>query len=164
MSSQLQREQRFADILQANRQLIYKVCYMYATDAENLKDLYQEVLANIWNGIDSFRSESKLSTWIYRVAINTCVAFFRKHSRECHASSLDGIVDVADPDDGTRLANLREMYRLINRLGRIDKAIVLLWLDEHSYDEISSIVGLTKNNVASRLHRARQKLKAESDC
>ena len=163
MGKNLQRERIFMDMVNEHRQLIYKVCYMYSTDASYLKDLYQEILINIWNGLDSFRSESKVSTWIYRVAINTCVAFIRKHSKEQHAASVDEIADVAFADDGSRMANLREMYRLINGLGKIDKAIVLLWLDEHSYDEIAEIVGLSKANVASRLYRAKQKLVDDSN-
>ncbi|MDE6572234.1 MAG: sigma-70 family RNA polymerase sigma factor, partial [Duncaniella sp.] len=74
------KETRFMAILDDNRRLIYKVCYMYADDSEHFNDLYQEVLANIWQGLDSFRGDSRQSTWIYRVAINTCVTYYRRNS------------------------------------------------------------------------------------
>ena len=89
-----QKEARFVAIVNDNRQLICKVCYMYATDNDHFKDLYQEVLASLWQGLDSFRGDSKMSTWIYRTAINTCVTFFRRHkSHSQETMSLDVALD-----------------------------------------------------------------------
>ena len=144
--------------MQRHDALIYKVCYMYAEDLEHLRDLHQEVAANIWSGLGSFSGRSKVSTWVYRVALNTCITFFRRHGKHSSAERLDGMrLDIVDDGD-ERSARLKEMYELIGRLDRIDKAIVMLWLDEHSYDEISSVMGMTRANVASRLHRIRQRL------
>lgn len=151
------KEQSFLDIIAQNQQLIYKVCYMYATDDDHFKDLYQEVLINLWQGIDRFRGDARLSTWIYRICINTCVTYFRRNHYHDETMSLDNIVEIPD-GDVSRLNDLKEMYRLISRLRKLDKAIILMWLDEKSYDEIAEVTGLTRNNVASRIHRIKAKL------
>lgn len=162
MEHKIEKEQQFTAIIESNRQLIYKVCYMYASDDDHFKDLYQEVLINLWKGLDHFRGEAQLSTWIYRTCINTCVSVYRKNHKYEEMLSLEG-VSVEDSDDGTRLQQLHEMYGLINRLDCMEKAIILLWLDEKSYDEISEITGISRNNVASRLRRIKIKLQQLSE-
>lgn len=143
--------------------LIYKVCYMYSDDSEHLKDLYQEVLANLWQGLDGYMSRSKPSTWIYRVAINTCITYFRRHGKHSDVARIDdamlGIVD----ENQEHAEQLRQMYEMIAQLGKLDRAIIMLWLDEHSYDEISDVTGLSRNNVASRLYRIKQRLMKLND-
>lgn len=162
MSHKSEKEQQFIAIIESHRQVIYKVCYMYAADDDHFKDLYQEVLINLWRGIDRFRGDAQLSTWIYRTSINTCVTYYRRNHKHDEMLSLEG-VSVVDNDDGTRLQQIKELYRLISRLDRMEKAIILLWLDEKSYDEISEIVGLSRNNVASRLRRIKIKLQHFSE-
>lgn len=162
MGYKSEKELQFIAIIENNRQVIYKVCYMYAADDDHFKDLYQEVLINLWRGIDRFRGDAQLSTWIYRTSINTCVTYYRRNHKHDEALSLEG-VSVVDNDDGTRLQQIKELYRLISRLDRMEKAIILLWLDEKSYDEISEITGLSRNNVASRLRRIKIKLQHFSE-
>ena len=151
----------------ANKAVIAKVCYMYATDNEHFKDLFQETQINIWQAIDKFRGESALSTWIYRITINTCISCFRHARRHAGTMSLDpqAMLAVADmaTDDHERAQCLREMYSLINRLPAIDKAIVMMWLDDKSYQEIAEVTGLSRNNVATRLSRCKQRLAAMSE-
>lgn len=149
-------------VVNDSRQMIYKVCYMYATDNDHFNDLYQEVLASLWQGLDSFRGDSKLSTWVYRTAINTCVTFFRKNKKHGqNTMSLDDVTDLP-AEDTTRAELLKEMYRLISGLNKMDKALIMMWLDEMSYDEISDVTGLTRNNVATRLRRIKQRLVDEN--
>lgn len=156
-------EQAFTELLERNRQLISKVCYMYASDGEHFKDLCQEVATNLWQGHKSFRGDSAESTWVYRVALNTCVSYFRRQSgRRVETVDLENAAYV-EADTGERTEQLREMYRLISALGKIDKALILLWLDEKSYDEMAEITGLSRGNVASRLHRVRQRLAKQAD-
>lgn len=156
------KESRFMTVVNDNRQMIYKVCYMYATDNDHFKDLYQEVLASLWQGLDSFRGDSKMSTWIYRTAINTCVTFFRKHkSHGVDTVGLEAIADIPG-DDNARTDMLKEMYRLISGLNKMDKALILMWLDERSYEEIAEVTGLSRNNVATRLRRIKQRLVEEN--
>ncbi|MCM1292937.1 MAG: sigma-70 family RNA polymerase sigma factor [Bacteroides sp.] len=152
------KQDQFMELIGQNTGLIYKVCYMYAIDGYSVKDLYQEVLANLWAGIDSFNGKSKLTTWIYRVAINTCVSYHRRNDRHTGHSTIDETTpdDADDSDEHHRM--LRQMYEMISRLGRLDKAVVMLWLDEYSYDEIATMTGLSRTNVATRLHRIKQKL------
>lgn len=156
MNKKEEKEQRFLALIDCNKQIIYKVCYMYANDENHFNDLYQEVMVNLWQGMDGFRGDAQLSTWVYRVCINTCVSIFRRSGKLGISLSVDEIIDI--PYDDSRSSQLKEMYQLINRLNRMEKAIILMWLDEKSYDEIAEVTGLTRNNVASRLHRIKAKL------
>lgn len=160
MSQSPAKERQFLQVVSQHRQLLYKICYMYAVDGEHFKDLYQEVLANIWQGFDTFRGEASISTWLYRTAFNTCVTYFRRTSR--HSAGrvpLESVLGLEnDESDSLRLQRLRKMYSLISDLSRIDKALIMMWLDEKSYDEIASLTGLTRNNVATRLRRIKLKL------
>lgn len=159
MTKDTQKEERFNAVVSDHRTTLYKVCYMYAEDSEHFKDLWQEVLANVWQGLDSFRGEAKLSTWLYRTAINTCVTYFRRTSRHSQGRiSLDALAEIPGDDSGQRTAQLKRMYSLIADLGKLDKAIILMWLDEKSYDEIAELTGLGRNAVATRLRRIKLKL------
>ena len=161
---QSEKESRFMKVVNDSRQLICKVCYMYATDRDHFQDLYQEVLANIWVGLDSFRGKAAISTWLYRTAINTCVTFFRRHNTHATSmTSLDFAADLEADDGSLRAEQLREMYSLISGLDKLDKAIILMWLDERSYDEIAEVTGFSRNNVATRLHRIKQRLARQSN-
>lgn len=138
--------------------MIYKVCYLYTTQHATLGDLYQEVILNLWKAYPRFRKECKVSTWIYRIALNTCISFIRKekHSgnRGTHPRSR-----LADGRKDELTEMLRQLYRMINQLGQLDKSIILLYLEEKSYEEISEITGLTVTNVATKLSRIKDKLK-----
>ena len=148
----------FLHDVEANTGLIYKVCYMYAEDSEHLKDLYQEVVANLWQGYAKFKGEAKISTWIYRVSINTCVSYIRRESgrRSSHVAIDDAATGIIY-ESHERDMCLKMMYEMISTLGRIDKAVIMLWLDEYSYDEIALMTGISRNNVASRIHRIKQR-------
>lgn len=157
MNSAPDKERQFLDLIDCNRQLICKVCYMYATDSNHFNDLYQETLINIWQGLDKFRGDAQVSTWIYRTAINSCITFYRRNKVMSNASSIDGLPELID-DRSDKPSQLKELYRLVSCLNKMDKALVLLWLDEKTYDEISAVTGISRNNVASRLRRIKAKL------
>lgn len=157
MELKKENEQAFLALVKEYRRLIYKVCYLYATDEEHLKDLHQEVLINLWQGFQGFKGEAKISSWIYRVSLNTCISFYRKNSKMTDTMPLESLLGLTTEDD-EKTVHLREMYRLISRLNRLEKAIILLWLDEHSYEEIAEITGLSRNNIASKLKRIKEKL------
>lgn len=150
-------KQAFEETVRQYDGVIRKVCYFYATDVDDFDDLRQEALVNLWRGFPGFRGDASMSTWIYRVTLNSCVSFFRKHRRRGNTVPVDEHPELIAEDD-EKGAMLREMYRMINRLPAADKALILLWLDEHSYDEIASIMGQPRNTVASRLRRAKEKL------
>ncbi|MCH3969109.1 MAG: sigma-70 family RNA polymerase sigma factor [Prevotella sp.] len=150
----LQKE--FAQIVKENKSTIYTVCYMFAKDSDDVNDLFQEVLVNLWKVFDSFMGHSNIRTWIYRIALNTCISLNRKKRLKTIPLSLD-VNLFEDKDEETRQVKL--LHDRINRLELFDRAIVLLWLENISYDEIGAIVGISTHNVASRLFRIKEKLK-----
>ena len=145
-------EQEFVSVVREYERVIYKVCYLYTTPNATLNDLYQEVVLNLWKAFPKFRRECKISTWIYRIALNTCISFIRKEK------NIPEIVTLTQEADQTQ-AMLRQLYRMINRLGQLEKSIILLYLEEKSYEEIAEITGLTLTNVATKLSRIKDKLK-----
>ena len=129
-----------------------------STPNATLNDLYQEVVLNLWKAFPKFRRECKISTWIYRIALNTCISFIRKEKNIPEIVTLTQEADRTEETDETQ-AMLRQLYRMINRLGQLEKSIILLYLEEKSYEEIAEITGLTLTNVATKLSRIKDKLK-----
>lgn len=154
---QADRQHRFLTLADAYKDVIAKVCSVYASDSAPFADLYQEVMVNLWTGLDTFRGEAKESTWIYRLALNTCITWHRRSKRQPLGVAIDSAFDIADTADPSQ-GRVAELYALIARLDPFDKALITLWLDEKPYDEISAIMGISKANVATRLHRVRQRL------
>lgn len=153
-----QQEKEFIALVEAYKQVIYKVCYIYAVDTENLNDLYQEVVINLWKAFPRFRGECKVSTWIYRIGLNTCISFFRKSRSKPEVVPIT--VDLESfPADEDKTVQLRELYRLINSLAKLERALILLWLEEKSYQEIADIIGISRGNVAVKLNRIKEKLR-----
>ena len=148
----------FVDILNNHRGLIYKVCHLYCDDPEDRKDLFQEIVLQVWKSLGSFREESTIGTWMYRIALNTAITHFRKERRLGGKVSLTGI-DIPDLNDSNEKEDqLKELFKAIENLDRIDKSIILLYLEEKNYEEISEITGLTRTNVGVRLNRIKIKL------
>ena len=139
--------------------MIYKVCYLYTTPTAILNDLYQDVVLNLWKAFPKFRRECKISTWIYRIALNTCISFIRKEKNVPEFVTLNREGDWMTEENDPLQEMLRQLYRMINQLGQLDKSIILLYLEDKSYDEISEITGLTVTNVATKLSRIKDKLK-----
>lgn len=152
-------EQEFLTVVRQYERVIYKVCYLYANPNAPLNDLYQDVVLNLWKAFPKFRKECKISTWIYRIALNTCISFYRKEKNVPEIISLspgfDRITESHDPVNEM----LKQLYRMINQLGQLDKSIILLYLEDKSYEEIAEITGLTVTNVATKLSRIKDKLK-----
>lgn len=146
---------RFDTLINQHSGLISRICFSYSTDEEDYKDLYQDVLINLWKGLENFRGESSSTTWIYRVALNTCVSTFRKRKNRPGTQSLDSVpIDIADEsDEDNSRERLEWLHRRISELNPIDKAIVTMWLDDRSYNEIAEVVGMSPNNIGLRLHR-----------
>lgn len=157
-----QKEKQFTSLVMEYKRVIYKICYMYATDGDNFKDLYQEVVINLWRGYDGYAGKGKLSSWIYRVGLNTCISFYRQQQHHGERTSLDVLYGLeAENDETTK--RLKEMYRLIAGLDKFERAVILLWLDENSYEEIAEIVGVPRNTVATRLKRIKDKLTRQAN-
>jgi len=153
-------EREFIALVQANERIIYKVCSFYVSPGVPAADLYQEVVANLWRGCAGFRGESAPSTWIYRVALNTCVSFIRRERRFSRPLPEPAEPPHTEPDADGGEERIATLYRAIATLGDIDRAIVLLWLEERSYAEIAEITGLSPTNIGVRLNRIKTKLKS----
>lgn len=151
-------ERRFADIMRDYDSMIMRICFGYSRTAAEFADLHQDALINIWQGLPGFKGDSSLKTWIYRVTLNTCVSTVRSERRRVTQTALDDFYNLVD-EDADRRRLVSEMHDCISKLTPVDKAIMLLWLDNFSYDEIAATVGLGRNTVASRLRRAKEKLK-----
>ncbi len=152
-------ERDFASLVKQHSRIINKVSYFYATDRLPFDDLRQEIYVNIWLGLSQFRGDSKMSTWIYRVAVNSALMALRSSRPKIETVSLDfGLLDVTTEIDDTQRENLQALRSLIKRLEDMEKAIILLWLDEYSYDEIADTIGLKRNTVAVKIHRIKEKL------
>ena len=152
-------KQEFVDLINNNRGLIFKVCNLYCKQAEDRKDLFQEVVLQLWKSFPSFKGGPASSTWIYRVALNTAISNFRKTSKRPEQVAMTHYDFEIPTMCGTELAeNTSILYEAINHLNEIEKAIIMLYLDEKTYDEISEIIGITNSNVGARLNRIKTKL------
>lgn len=135
---------------------------MFSNNPDEVADLFQEILINLWKGFPQFRGDSNVKTWIYRVSLNTCISSERKKSRKVETLPLAMDINLfSDYDDDTKQVQM--LRDRINKLGPFDRAIVLLWLENLSYDEISAIVGISAKNVSVRLVRIKEQLKKMSN-
>ena len=151
-------EQEFTKVVREHKGTIYTVCYMFSKDEDEVADLFQEILINIWKGFENFRGDSSMRTWIWRISFNTCVSYEKKKSRKGSTSPLSLSINLFDDsDEDTR--QIKMLQKRIRQLGPFDRAIVLLWLDDLSYAEIGEIVGISEKNVSVRLVRIREQLK-----
>lgn len=154
-------ETEFAQIVKENKSTIYTVCYMFSKDLEEVNDLFQEALVNMWKGFTSFKGRSNVSTWVWRVTLNTCISSDRKKKlRRTEPLTMElNMFDGHDKDN----RQIQMLHQRISRLQPFDRAIVLLWLENMSYEEIASIVGISVKNVSVRLFRIKEELKKMSN-
>ncbi len=154
-------EKDFANIVRKHKNTIYTVCYMFSQDSDEVEDLFQETLINLWKGFAQFRGDSSPATWIWKVSLNTCISFDRKKRRRGESVPLSMNINLFEDDDNDS-RQIEMLRKRINQLGPFDRAIVLLWLENLSYEEIGEIVGITAKNVSVRLVRIREQLKKMS--
>ncbi len=154
-----QQEELFARLVREHKSTIYTVCYMFSQDEDEVNDLFQETLINVWKGMDGFRQESKFSTWVYRVALNTCLMQERKKKREGEKVPLTMSVNLFEDNDDAKIKQVRQLHERISQLALVDRALVMLWLEGMSYDEIGAIVGISAQNVGVKLFRIKEQLK-----
>jgi len=159
------KKAKFKTIIKENDQKILGICRYYSSNGEDLKDMYQEVLINIWKSVDSFRGDAQLRTWIYRVAVNTVLGFTNKEIRRQKIflnQSDPSWQNLADIDENTAKEK-EELFQIlenqINQLSVIDKIIMSLVLESVSYKEISVVIGITEPNVRVKIHRIKNDLK-----
>ena len=155
-------ELQFTKIIKEYRKTIYTVCYFYSKDSEEVNDLYQEILINLWKGFEKFRGESSLKTWIWRVSLNTCNNQERKKKSSVQTIPLSIDIDLYNDDD-VQSKQIQILYDRINRLDVFDRAIILLWLENMNSQDIADVVGISLSNVTTRLFRIKEQLKSMSN-
>lgn len=155
------KQKRFEQMVNQNKGTIYTVCYMFSKDSDEVADLFQETLINLWKGMPEKDEISNIKGWIYRVSLNTCISLNRKKkSRSTVPLTMD--IDLFE-SKGEKEQQVEMLHKRITRLQPFDRAIVLLWLEDISYEEIGLILGITAKNVSVRLTRIREKLKQMSN-
>jgi RNA polymerase sigma-70 factor (ECF subfamily) len=155
------RKNRFLELIEQNQDIIHKICSLYAGNTDDRKDLSQEIVCQLWKSFQSFRGDSKFTTWMYRVALNTALLTSRRNQGRERTESLkdhhgDIPIGVTAREKHGRISRL---YEAINQLRALDRAIILLFLEQFTYREISEFIGISESNVSVRLVRIKKKLK-----
>ena len=151
-------EQEFVQIINQNQGILHKVCRIYCVNATEREDLFQEIVLQLWKSFPSFRGESKMTTWMYRIALNTAISGVRK--KRIATTELALFTNqIADQPQQNNEDELNRLYKSIERLSDIEKSIVLLYLEDKPYDEIAEIIGITANHVAVKMSRIKEKLR-----
>ncbi len=155
-------EKEFISLLNQHQKIVYKVCNLYMDRHSDREDLFQEITLQAWKAYGNFRGDAKFSTWLYRVALNTAITFFRKEKKKPEIFSTDIIPEQPEEPDTLIEEQVKAMYAAIGDLSKIDKAIIMLYLEDYSYAEIGEMMGITANNVAVKMSRIKIKLKEET--
>lgn len=156
----MKKEQEFSLLIKENQGLIIKVARMYCNFPEDEQDLIQEIVLQLWRSYDSFKGDSKISTWMYRVALNTAIMVFRKKSKSIstiHLLDVDNQHPSQDSDE--RDGQIELLYKVVKMLPHIDRAIVMMYLDEFTYREIAENLGITEVNARVKMNRLKKTLK-----
>lgn len=153
-------DKSFAAMVERHEKIIFSVCFFYATKDVPFEDIRQEVLISLFKGYRNFRHESSEETWVYKVCINTCLFSLRRLTPKVKMLSLDELplIHFQEDNDNDLKEKLEWLYMLISQLQPMDKALILMWLDELSYEDIALNMGIPRNTVASRLHRIKEKI------
>lgn len=154
-------EDKFVRHLEKNQNIVHKICRIYTNDQASHKDLFQEITIQLWNAFPKFRGDSKFSTWMYRVALNTAITLYRKKKRSIQTQDYDSVhfrIQAEDYNPETE-QHLKLMYNAVKELNDIDKALVFLYLEDKNYKEISETLGISEVNARVKMNRIKTKLK-----
>ena len=154
-------EHRFVKLLEANQNIVHKICRLYTNDKDAHDDLFQEITIQLWRAFPKFRGDSKFSTWMYRVALNTAITLYRKSSRRIKTQDFSEVsfkIKSIDYDD-TKDQQLRALYGGIRELNDIEKALIFLYLEDKPYKEIAKTLGISEVNARVKMNRSKEKLR-----
>jgi RNA polymerase sigma-70 factor, ECF subfamily len=153
-------EKPFINLINDNQGLIHKVCMLYENDREARNDLFQEIVLQLWRSFPTFRGEAKITTWMYRIALNTAISGLRKRGRTIKTEDIhERHFNFSDFSDETQEENFQKLQWAIRQLTEIERAMIMMALDEIPYEEIAETIGITQNNVRVRMNRIREKLR-----
>ncbi|WP_127123236.1 RNA polymerase sigma factor [Chryseotalea sanaruensis] len=156
----VESEKPFVNLINDNQGLIHKVCMMYTNDRDARNDLFQEIVLQLWRSFPTFRGEAKITTWMYRIALNTAISGLRKQGRSIKTEDIrEKHFNFSDDSDDTLEENYQKLQWAIRQLTEIERAMIMMALDEIPYEEIAETIGITQNNVRVRMNRIREKIK-----
>ncbi|EAQ40532.3 sigma-70 family RNA polymerase sigma factor [Dokdonia sp. MED134] len=154
-------EEKFVTLLEENQNIVHKICRLYTNNRDQHNDLFQEITIQLWRAFPKFRGDSKFSTWMYRVGLNTAITLYRKSKRTVQTQDFDSVMFRISSEeyDDTVEQQLKLMYSAVKELNDIDKALVFLYLEDKNYSEISETLGITEVNARVKMNRVKKKLK-----
>ncbi|HTE01732.1 MAG TPA: sigma-70 family RNA polymerase sigma factor [Mucilaginibacter sp.] len=155
-------KEQFLQLIEQNKGIIYKVARSYGKNEEDREDLFQEIIIQLWKAFERYDEQYKLSTWMYRIALNVAISFYRKDRKRTAAEFplTEGMTEIAEDNGNSELeANIAMLQQFINELKELDKALMILYLESKSYKEIAEILGITETNVATKISRIKDQLK-----
>lgn len=151
--------QPFLELINANKGIIHKVTKMYMDNVEDQEDLFQEIVMQLWRAYPSFKGNSKFTTWMYRVALNTAIVFFKKERKKIEKTTLTEYIDIADTNEShDKEEKLAYLYKAVQELNSIEKALIFLFLEDQSHKEIAQNLGISEVNARVKLNRTKEKL------
>jgi RNA polymerase sigma-70 factor, ECF subfamily len=150
-------EQKFLSLIEEHKGILYKISRMYTDDEESRKDLFQELLYQLWRSFPSFKKESKFSTWMYRVALNTAITALKKEKKKLKYGRIEQALTVSS--DTNESSRITWFYETIQQFSKIEKAVIFLYLENFSHKEIGIQLGISEGNARVRLNRVKNKLK-----
>jgi RNA polymerase sigma factor (sigma-70 family) len=157
-------QERFQNLVEEHKKILYKVCYSYCRNPDDRADLAQEIVIHLWRSFGVFDERKRFSTWMYRIALNVAISFYRRESvRSRHVISGQEHLLEAIGDTGSEPEEVQLLYRLIEGLDPLNKALVILYLDGHSYQEIADILGISVTNVATKISRLKETLRQKKE-
>jgi RNA polymerase sigma factor (sigma-70 family) len=160
MKMQMDKE-NFLSLIQENKKIIFKVCNAYCPNKNYREDLVQEIIYQLWKSFDGFDDNYKFTTWMYRVALNVAISFYRKEKRSNKTIALEErLIEIEEGEENVETEkNIQRLQQFINELKELDRALMILYLEQKNYKEIAEIIGITETNVATKISRIKEKLK-----
>ncbi len=151
----------FLKLIESNKKIIFKICNSYCHNSIEREDLAQEIIYNLWKSGKSFNADYKFSTWMYRVALNVAISFHRKENKRHTTTLNEHMLNIEDNVATSAVSeeNINLLQKFINALKELDRALMILYLEEKTYSEIADILGISETNVATRISRCKEKLK-----
>jgi RNA polymerase sigma-70 factor, ECF subfamily len=154
--------EQFLNLIKENRKIIFKICNSYCKNKNDREDLAQEIIYQLWKSYNSFNEEYKFSTWMYRVALNVAISFYRREKKSENTISIEeNLIEIEDNNNNSceLEINTNLLQKFINELKELDRALMILYLEEKNYKEIADILGITETNVATKISRIKERLK-----